>query len=60
MGMQVDGWKRLKDEATPIAASEVVELNPSLASDGAGHLMCVYEKETDGGTAICTRPLTSK
>jgi hypothetical protein len=59
MGMQVDGWKRLKDEAFPIAASEVSELNPSLASDGAGHLMCVYEKEADGGTAICARPLTS-
>jgi hypothetical protein len=45
---RVDGWKS-REGMTPIkvAAAEVNELNPALATDGTGTLMCVYEKQPD-------------
>jgi hypothetical protein len=58
--MQVDGWKRVSDKATPVASGDASEKEPSLASDGAGKLWCVYEKLTNDKTVLCLRMLTSR
>jgi hypothetical protein len=60
MAARVDGWKRQRDRTIPITATDAEELLPSLASNGAGQLLCVYEKETEGKTLICLRMLISK
>ena len=40
----------------PVAASDAEETRPALASDGAGRLLCVYEKHSqDGVVAIAMR-----
>jgi len=57
---RTDGWKRQSDVPVAVAASEAEELEPALASDGAGHLLCVYEKEVGAKTIICARAITSK
>ncbi len=57
---RTDGWRRQGDVAVPVAASEFEEVNPSLASDGAGHLLCVYEKEVGPKTILCARQMTSR
>ncbi len=41
---RLDGWKPLDVAGVAVAASTVEEKNPALASDGAGGLLCVYEK----------------
>jgi hypothetical protein len=45
---RLDGWKS-REGKTPIAvaATAANELNPALATDGAGNLLCVYEKQPD-------------
>jgi len=40
------------------ATADVSETYPSLAGDGAGNLLLVYNKETDGSTEIASRILT--
>ena len=57
---RTDGWKRQSDVAMAVAASENEELAPELASDGAGNLLCVYEKEVGPKTLICVRAITSR
>ena len=62
---RVDGWKPLDGAGVPVAATELEEKNPALASDGAGKLLCVYEKhDQDGKVAIvaacCTLELLEK
>jgi hypothetical protein len=58
--MRVDGWKRVSDKATPVASGEASEKEPSLASDGAGKLWCVYEKLINDKTVLCLRMITSR
>jgi hypothetical protein len=52
---RVDGFRSLDPAGIPIAASQAEEKWPALASDGAGNLLCVYEKHQDGGTRIAAR-----
>ena len=57
---RTDGWKRQGDVPVAVAASDAEELDPALASDGAGNLLCVYEKEVGTRTIICARTVASK
>lgn len=57
---RTDGWKRQADVPIVVAASEAEELEPALASDGAGRLLCVYEKEVGPKTLICARTIESR
>ena len=53
---RVAGWKPLDSAGVPVAASELEEKGPALASNGAGKLVCVYEKHQQEGTvAIVAR-----
>jgi hypothetical protein len=57
---RVDGWKPLDTDGVPVAVTELEEKNPALASDGAGSLLCVYEKhDKSGKVAIVARVLQS-
>ena len=49
---RIDGWKS-REGMTPIAvaATTTNELNPAVATDGAGTLLCVYEKQPDDARA---------
>jgi hypothetical protein len=58
--MRVDGAKRQSDTPVLVAATDAEEINPVLASDGAGNLLCAYEKEVGSKTAICARVIKSK
>ena len=60
MAARTDGWKRLDETPMAVAAGKADETEPALASDGAGGLVCVYEKEHKGRIAICARALTTK
>ena len=56
---RVDGFMSLDEAGVPIAASEAEETKPALASDGAGHLLCVYEnRSAAAGSRIAGRMLT--
>ena len=57
---RTDRWKRKDETPVPVAASKADETEPALASDGAGRLLCVYEKERKGNVAICVRVLTTR
>jgi len=58
---RVDGWRPLDGEGVPVAATELEEKNPALASDGAGRSLCVYEKHgQDGAVSIVGRVLESR
>jgi hypothetical protein len=59
MLMRTDGWRRQSDVPVSVAASDAEETEPALASDGAGNLLCVYEKEVDEKTMICARVVLS-
>lgn len=53
---RVDGWRSLDNAGVPVAATDLEEKNPAIASDGAGNLLCVYEKhDKDGKITIATR-----
>jgi len=53
---RVDGFKSLDEAGVPVAASQADELKPALASDGAGNILCVYEKrEKDGKCRVAGR-----
>ncbi len=60
VAVRMEGWKRLDEEPIPIATSDDEELEPALASDGTGHLLCLYEKESKGVVTICGRMITSR
>ena len=58
---RLDGWKPLDgDGGVPVAASAAEELNPALAGNGAGKLLCVYEKMKDGRSSIAARSLHTR
>ncbi|MBW1677033.1 MAG: hypothetical protein JRJ79_10605 [Deltaproteobacteria bacterium] len=59
---RVDGWKTLdKPGGVAVSASPADELNPELASDNEGRLLCVYEKRLeDGARQICARTIETK
>ncbi len=58
---RLDGWKPLDTAGVPVAASGLEEKNPALASDGAGMLLCVYEKHAqDGAISIAARVLKTQ
>jgi hypothetical protein len=61
MASRVNGWRPLDRAGVPVAASGSEERAPALASDGAGRLLCVYEKlSADGSVAICGRPMVTQ
>jgi hypothetical protein len=61
MAGRVDGWKPLDGEGgIPVAASPAEEINPAVAGNGSGKLLCVYEKIMDGVTQICARTIETQ
>jgi hypothetical protein len=56
---RVDGWKPLDGQGgVAVAASAASELNPALAGNNTGRLLCVYEKVLDDGAKqICARTM---
>lgn len=46
---RVDGWKPLDNPPIVLAGSPLDERRPALAGDGAGKLICVYEKLLESG-----------
>ena len=58
---RADGFKPLDRDGVPVAASEMEEKSPAPASDGAGKLLCVYEKHgKDGKVRIGARALSTR
>ena len=58
---RADGFKPLDPDGVPVAASDLEEKNPALASGGAGKLLCVYERYEKGGTVrICARTIKTR
>ncbi len=51
---RVDGFKSLDRTGVPVAATEADEAKPAVASDGAGTILCVYEKREKDGKARVT------
>jgi len=61
LAARVEGWKSRDEAGVPIAATPQEEKNPALASDGAGNLLCVYERHgPDGAVRIVARMLATK
>ena len=60
LASRLDGWKPLDRDGVPVAASAADELDPALAGNGAGRLLCVYEKVEDGRTQIAARTLQTQ
>lgn len=60
LASRLDGWKPLDKDGGPVAASAAEELNPALAGNGAGKLLCAYEKVEDGRTQIVVRTLRTQ
>lgn len=58
---RVEGWKPVDQKApVTVSASPDDERNPALASDGAGNLLCVYEKKVAGsGVQLCARTMST-
>ena len=57
---RTDGWKPLDEDGVAVAASAAEELNPALAGNHAGKLLCAYEKVVDGRTQIAARTLHTR
>jgi len=55
---RLDGFRSLDEAGVPVAASPAEEKRPALASDGAGHALCLYEKHASGATRIAARLMT--
>jgi hypothetical protein len=60
MAARLDGFRSLDPSGVPVAVSDAEEMRPALASDGAGHLLCVYERRQDGASRIAARTLTQR
>jgi hypothetical protein len=60
LASRLDGWKPLDKGGVPVAASAAEELDPALAGNGAGRLLCVYEKVEDGKSKIVARTLQTR
>jgi hypothetical protein len=56
---RLDEYKPLDKPGIPVATSPAEELNPALAGNGAGKLLCVYEKVVDGKSLICAKILST-
>ena len=55
---RVDGFRPQDEAGVPVATSEAEERQPSLASNAAGHLFCVYERRgKDGKVRVVGRML---
>ncbi len=58
---RLDGFKPLDRDGVPVSAAPIEEKHPALASDGAGALLCVYEKyAADGKVRISARMLKTR
>jgi len=57
---RVDGWKPLDKDGVPVAATAASESSPALAGNGAGKLLCAYEKIVAGTTQICARTIEAR
>jgi hypothetical protein len=61
LASRVDGWRPLDRPAVPLAAGDAEEKRPALASDGAGGLLCAYEKHApDGSVRIAAKTLNTQ
>ncbi|HUT33554.1 MAG TPA: hypothetical protein VNE39_08755 [Planctomycetota bacterium] len=60
LASRLDGWKPLDKGGVPVAASAAEEINPALAGNGAGKLLCAYEKVEDGRARIVVRTLQTQ
>ncbi len=57
---RVDGYTSLDRAGVPVAATEAEEIRPALACDGAGRVLCVYEKHGRGARSrIAARMLAA-
>ena len=57
---RVDGWKPLDRDGITVADSAAEEIAPALAGNGAGRLLCVYEKVLEGKSSIAARVLGTR
>jgi len=58
---RVEGGRPQDRPGVAVAASPVSETRPALASDGAGKLLCVYEKhQADGTVRLMARTLATR
>lgn len=60
LASRLDAWKPLDKPGVPVATSTAEEINPALAGNGSGKLLCVYEKVVDGRTSIAARTLQTR
>ena len=61
LASRVDGWKPLDGAGVRVAATDLEEKGPAIASDGDGKLLCLYEKhDKDGSVSIVARILESQ
>jgi hypothetical protein len=60
LASRLDGWRPLDPDGVVVAASAADELNPALAGNSAGTLLCAYEKEEEGRTRIAVRVLRTQ
>jgi hypothetical protein len=60
LASRADGFSALDKGGVAVAASTDEELNPALAGNGAGKLLCVYEKVVNGKSLICAKILQTK
>ena len=60
MAGRANRWKPVDKDGVAVAATAAEELNPALAGNGAGKLLCIYEKIMDGATWICARTVETK
>jgi hypothetical protein len=60
LAARVDGWKPVDKEGVAVAASAADECNPALTGNGAGMLLCVYEKVVEGRTQIAARTIQTR
>jgi len=57
---RVDGWRPLDTGGITVADSAAEEIDPALAGNGAGRLLCVYERVQDGKSSIAARVLQAR
>jgi hypothetical protein len=60
LASRVDGYKPLDKGGVAVAVSSDEELNPALAGNGDGKLICIYEKVVDGKSSIAARMLQTR
>ena len=60
LASRVHGCVALDKGGVSVAASPDEELNPALAADGAGKLLCAYGKVVDGRSSIAARMLQTR